>query len=102
MMIKHVILWKIKSEYDDAKKEEAKEAIKKGLEGLKYKVPGLIDIKVNIDGLDKSSCDLMLDSSFVDWESYLGYCTHPAHVAVATGTVRPNVEQRMCLNYEEH
>lgn len=100
-MIKHIILWKLKSEYDDIRKEEIKAEIKEGLEGLKDKVPGIVDIRVNIDSLSKSTCDLMLDSSFTDWDSYLAYCTHPAHVAVANGCVRPNVEQRMCLNYEE-
>lgn len=99
-MIKHVILWKLKSEYDDNKKKEVKAAIKAGLEGLKDKVPGVVEIKVYTEDLDKSSCDLMLDSTFTDWDSYLVYCTHPAHVEVASGTVRPNVEQRMCLNYE--
>ena len=100
-MIKHIILWKLKAELDDNEKADIKAKIKEGLEGLKGQIPGIVDIKVNIDALEKSTCDLMLDSSFTDWDSYIAYCTHPAHVAVANGCVRPNVEERMCLNYDE-
>ncbi|MBQ3905641.1 MAG: Dabb family protein, partial [Lachnospiraceae bacterium] len=40
-MVKHVILWVLKDEFDAAKKAEIKQGIKEGLEGLKGKIPGL-------------------------------------------------------------
>ena len=50
-MVKHVILWKLKEELTAEEKENVKAGIKAGLEGLAGKVPGLVDVKVNINGL---------------------------------------------------
>ena len=99
-MVKHVILWKLKEEYSGTQISEIKAGIKEGLEGLKGKIPGLIEIKVNTEPLTSSNCDLMLDSTFEDEESLKGYATHPAHVAVADGKVRPFTASRTCMDYE--
>lgn len=98
-MVKHVILWTLKNEYSDEQKKEIKKDIKAGLEGLKGKIPGLVDIQVNIDGLASSNADLMLDSTFEDEASLKGYAVHPEHVAVADGKVRPYTAIRSCLDY---
>lgn len=98
-MVKHVILWTLKEEYSDEQKKEIKKDIKAGLEGLKGKIPGLVDIRVNIDGLASSNADLMLDSTFEDEASLKGYAVHPEHVAVADGKVRPYTAIRSCLDY---
>ncbi len=101
-MVKHIILWKLRSDLSEAEKREAAVAIKRGLEGLKGQVPGLLDIHVQIDGrLETSNADIMLDSTLDSFESLRGYAVHPAHVAVANGVVRPNTELRTCLDYEE-
>ena len=100
-MVKHIILWKLKDEFDEQQKEEIKRGIKEGLEGLLGKVPGLIDIKVNIDGrLASSNADLMLDSTLESEEALKGYSKHPAHVVVADSKVRPYTSVRSCLDYE--
>ena len=99
-MVKHVILWTLKDEFSDAQKADIKKGIKEGLEGLKGQIPGMIDIKVNINPLASSNCDLMLDSSFEDEASLKGYAVHPAHVAVADGKVRPYTASRVCMDYE--
>ena len=100
-MVKHIILWKLRSDMDEAQKRGAALAIKQGLEGLKGLVPGLIDIRVQIDGrLETSNADIMLDSTLDSFESLKGYAVHPAHLAVANGVVRPNTELRTCLDYE--
>ena len=88
-MVKHIILWQLKDELTEDEKINIKADIKAGLEGLAGKIPGLIDIKVQTEGLASSNADLMLDSSFEDEESLKGYAIHPAHVAVADGNVRP-------------
>ena len=44
-MVKHVILWQLKDEISDEQKKKVKADIKEGLEGLKGKIPGLMDIK---------------------------------------------------------
>lgn len=99
-MIKHIILWKLKEEYSDNEKDRIKSEIKDGLESLKGKISGLIDIKVNIKGLDSSNADLMLDSTFEDERSLKGYSINPAHVAVADSKVRPHMAMRNCFDYE--
>lgn len=60
-MVRHVILWQLKDELSQDEKESVKKEIKSGLEGLKGKVPGIIEIHVHTEGLASSNADLMLD-----------------------------------------
>ena len=98
-MVKHIILWQLKEELAD--KAEVKAGIKAGLESLKGRIPGLIDIRVRTEALASSNADVMLDSTFADAESLKGYSTHPEHVKVADGKVRPFTRTRLCLDFEE-
>jgi len=98
-MVKHIILWQLKDELAD--KAEIKAGIKSGLESLKGRIPGLIDIRVRIEGLASSNADVMLDSSFADAASLKGYATHPEHVKVADAKVRPFTKTRLCLDFED-
>lgn len=99
-MVKHIILWQLKDEFSVEEKETIKAGIKEGLEGLQGKIPGLVDIKVQITGLPSSNADLMLDSTFENEEALKGYANHPEHVAVADGKVRPFTKTRVCLDFE--
>ncbi|MBO5618435.1 MAG: Dabb family protein [Paludibacteraceae bacterium] len=100
-MVKHIILWRLRAELSAEDKRAKALAIKQGLESLKGRVPGLVDIHVQIDGrLDSSNADIMLDSTLESPEALRGYAVHPAHVAVADGVVRPNTELRTCIDYE--
>ena len=101
-MVKHIILWTLNPELSDEQKEEVKKGIKVGLESLKGVVPGLIDVKVNVDGrLASSNCDVMLDSTLESEEALKAYAVHPAHVEIANTKVRPYTVQRTCLDFEE-
>ena len=100
-MVKHIILWRLKEDLTAEEKETVKQSIKAGLEGLAGRIPGLKDIRVNVDGrLDSSNADVMLDSTFCDEAALKAYAVHPEHVAVADGKVRPYTCQRVCLDYE--
>jgi hypothetical protein len=100
-MVKHVILWTLNPELSEDEKKAVKAGIKAGLEGLVGKVPGLIDVKVNVDGrLESSNADVMLDSTLESEAALKAYATHPAHVAVADNKVRPYTVQRSCLDFE--
>ena len=99
-MVKHVILWTLKEGYSDAEVAEIKAGIKEGLEGLQGQIPGLLEIHVVTEGLASSNADLMLDSSFESEDALKTYATHPKHVAVADGKVRPYTASRTCLDYE--
>ena len=99
-MVKHIILWTLK-DMPDEEKHKVKQGIKAGLEGLKGKIPGLVEIKVVVDGrLASSNADLMLDSTFESADALKTYSKHPDHVAVADGKVRPYTASRTCLDFE--
>ena len=97
-MVKHIILWQLKEDLAD--KPGVKAGIKAGLEGLKGRIPGLIDIHVVTAGLASSNADVMLDSTFADEASLKGYAVHPEHVKVADAKVRPFTRTRLCLDFE--
>lgn len=97
-MVKHIILWTLK-DMPDEEKETVKQGIKRELEGLQGKIPGLLDIHVQIDGLASSNTDVMLDSAFADEEALKNYAVHPQHVAVADGFVRPYTQTRSCFDF---
>ena len=100
-MVKHIILWRLREDLTAEEKENVKKDIKAGLEGLAGRIPGLLDIRVNIDGrLETSNADVMLDSTFTDESALRAYAVHPEHVAVADGKVRPYTCLRTCLDYE--
>ncbi len=99
-MVKHIILWQLKDEIQGERRENVKQGIKAGLEGLSGQIPGLIDIKVQTECLASSNVDVMLDSTFVDEDSLKTYATHPAHVNVADNQVRPYTKTRACMDFE--
>jgi hypothetical protein len=100
-MVKHIILWTLNPALTEEEKNKVKADIKAGLEGLVGKVPGLLDVKVHVDGrLSSSNADVMLDSTLESAEALKAYATHPEHLAVANGKVRPYTVQRSCLDFE--
>ena len=98
-MVKHVILWTLK-ELSEEERKSVIAGIKKGLENLKGRIPGLLAIKVVTNGLPGSTADVMLDSSFESYEALKAYSIHPEHVAVADEKVRPFTAVRSCLDFE--
>ena len=97
--VKHIILWKLRDDISDSDIAGIKSDIKKSLEGLKGKIPGLLEIDVVIDKLPSSNMDIMLDSLFESEEALKVYATHPEHVAVANEKVRPYTMSRNCIDY---
>ena len=95
-MVKHIILWKLK---EDANNFNVKQGIKNGLEGLMGKIDGLLEIKVEINGLQSSNADVMLYSVFENEKALKEYAVHPEHVYVADTFVRPFTEVRMCMDF---
>lgn len=97
-MVKHIILWKLKDEHNN---DSVKNGIKSGLEGLLGVIPGLTEIKVQTESLGSSTASVMLYSVFESPEALKNYSKNPAHVEVANTRVRPFVETRLCLDFEE-
>ncbi len=94
-MIKHVVMWKFKTEVTDADKLE----MKRQLESLKGVVPMLVDIEV---GLNFSDCppakDMVLYTVFQTLEDLRAYAAHPAHVKVVE-FVKPLVSERAVVDF---
>ena len=99
-MVKHIIIWTLKPEFSADEKRSAAEKIKSGLEGLSGKIPGMTEVKVNIDLLPSSTGDVMLDTTFTDENALKAYQTNPHPVAVAT-YVRSVVSERNCVDFEQ-
>lgn len=95
-MVKHVILWILKEEHNTP---AVKMKMKTALEGLAGQIPGLLDIRVVVDGLPTSNADVMLDSTFVDEAALAAYAVHPLHMEAADTCVRPFAATRSCLDF---
>lgn len=96
-MVKHIILWKLKEEYNN---EDVKKNIKESLEALYGKIDGIVYIRVQTQALSSSNCDVMLDSAFENVDALKAYATHPEHVYAADTFVRPYTESRTCIDFE--
>ncbi len=95
-MVKHIILWTLKDEFNN---DQVKKEMKESLEALKGVVPGLLEIEVQIEKLPSSNVDVMLYSVLENEEALKGYAVHPAHVEVADTKVRPFTSTRSCIDF---
>lgn len=100
-MVKHIILWKLHDTISAAEKLAIRANAKAALEGLVGQIDGLLDLRLEIDGLPSSNADMLLVATLDSVESLQGYQKSPAHNAVADRYVRPYTAQRLCLDYEE-
>ena len=80
-MIKHIILWNFQ---EGKGSEEDKLKIKNGLESLKNKIPGIVEIEVITKPIAGSNAEIMLNSTFESIEALNNYQVHEEHVKVAT------------------
>ncbi len=82
-MVKHIVMWRLHDEVDGVPKNEAAVTIKKALEDLQGKIPGLFHIEVGLDfsGIDQAA-DIVLYSELESRKALEGYQLHPLHQAV--------------------
>ncbi len=97
-MVKHIILWTLKDEWNTP---SIKKDMKASLEGLVGVVPGLLKMKIEIAPLPSSNADVMLYSEFSSEAALKGYAVHPAHVTVADTKVRPFTKTRSVMDFKE-
>jgi hypothetical protein len=99
-MVKHIVLWKLKESWQGRPMQENALEIKKRLEALNGRIPGMIRLEVGIDTSRMDcSADVALYSEFVDQVALDGYQKHPEHVAAAA-FVREARELRLVVDYE--
>ena len=99
-MIKHIVMWKLKTEAEGNDKETNAKLMKQKLEAIANLVPGMLKLEVGFDlGLDASGYDVILYSEFENEAALAAYQQHPEHKAVFPfiGAVR---EERVAVDYE--
>ncbi|MBQ6825084.1 MAG: Dabb family protein [Clostridia bacterium] len=97
-MVKHIILWNLKKEFNT---DEIKNDMKQALEGLVGKIEGLLTLNVEINPFSTSNTDVMLYSEFENEQALKNYAVHPKHVEVADTKVRPYTKVRTVFDFEQ-
>ncbi len=77
-MIKHVVMWKLKSEALNNSKEENAKLICEKLTALYGIIPEIVDIEVGINE-NGGDFDVILISQFKSFEDLKTYDIHPEH-----------------------
>jgi hypothetical protein len=96
-MLKHVVVWKIK---DPARRTEHAAVVKRALESVRGRIPGLLAIEAGLDiGADAGAADVALYAEFADRAALAAYQSHPLHVDVKA-LVGPLVTGRVAADRE--
>lgn len=96
--LKHLVMWKLKTELTAGEKKAAAAEIKSRLESLNGQIPGLISLTVHSLLPGTSNGDLLLDSTFTGEAELDAYQKNPKHLDAA-GYVRSVTESRTCADY---
>jgi Stress responsive A/B Barrel Domain len=98
-MIRHIVMWKVEGAGPDDRSRTAAE-IREALERLPSVVPGIRSFEVGVNELagDQAS-DVVLVSTFDDWDGLKAYGVDPAHVEVAE-MIRQLTTERLSADYE--
>jgi quinol monooxygenase YgiN len=90
-MVKHIVFWRLKENAEGGTRAENAARMKRDLEALRGRIPGLLELEVGLD-VERSPAayDVALYSTFVDQAALDAYQKHPEHQAVAAfiGKVR--------------
>ncbi|MFZ1976995.1 MAG: Dabb family protein [Bacteroidota bacterium] len=99
-MIKHIVVWKLKDFAEGNSKEVNAREVKKLLEGLNGKIPGLHKIEVGLNFThEPGAADVVLYSEFDSKEALDAYQIHPDHVALK-GFISEVRSVRILADYE--
>lgn len=93
-MVCHIVMWNLKEENKEANALE----IKRALEALNGRIPGLIKLTVN-RGYNEKGFDLCLYSEFETRQDVLDYRDHPLHKACQQ-IVHAAMCERVVCDYE--
>lgn len=98
-MIKHIVLWHLNGETAERRQVQAQE-IKRVLEALNGRVPGLKHLEVGIDFAGgPQSAHVALTSELESRAALAAYQQHPQHVA-AKRIVAAAAKDRVAVDYE--
>jgi len=98
-MIKHVVLFKLKTFETEAVKREKEQEIKEALLALTEKIEVLRSIEVGINANPDEEFNIALTTTFDNFDDLETYAKHPDHQAVIP-LIREVLESRACSDYE--
>lgn len=99
-MIKHIVLWKLKSFAEGAGKEQNAAILKRDLEALKKKIPQISSLEVGVNFIASDAAyDVALYSEFSNEQDLNTYQKHPEHLKVADFVARVR-ESRVVVDYK--
>ena len=99
-MIRHIVLFKLKTFEDPSEKAATMQQIKSSLEALKGKIAELNAIRVDFNVNPAESWDIVLTTEHDSLENLSKYASHPDHVAVSKNVIGPVKADRACVDYE--
>lgn len=99
-MVKHVVMWRLKEFAEGADKVTNARRIKRELEALRGRIPGLLSLEVGID-VERSSAafDVVLLCELENPGALAAYQAHPLHARVAELIGKVRLE-RAVVDYE--
>lgn len=97
-MIRHIVMWNIKDEFNEQQKDEACKKMTEGFLPLKSSVPNVLDLQVETNVMESSNRDYMLIVDFPDEEALKAYQVHPEHKKAAE-YVKSVTKDRVCFDY---
>lgn len=99
-MVKHIVMWKLKDEFEGRTKNELALELQKQLMALKGNISALKSIEVGINSINpEANSDVVLDTTFDNFDDLSTYATHPDHVKVG-GFVKNIAIERRCVDFE--
>jgi hypothetical protein len=98
-MVKHIVMWSFKDELSPEERQTAALKIKQGLEGLAGLVPGLLELNVQIELMQGSTAELLLDTLLTDAAALEAYQAHPEHLKIKD-IVKAVTKQRLAADYQ--
>ena len=98
-MVRHIVLWRLKESANGQGKAENAAEIKRRLEDLNGRIPGLIKLEVGFDfSRTADSSDIVLYSEFESRAALAAYQVHPLHEAVKP-IVMAACDERRLVDY---
>jgi hypothetical protein len=95
-MVRHIVLWRLKESANSHGKAENAAEIKRRLEELNGKIPGMIKLEVGFDfSRTADSSDIVLYSEFESRAALDAYQVHPLHEAVKPIVMVARDERRL-------
>jgi hypothetical protein len=99
-VIRHVVMWRLKSRPARGAHFEAAGRIEQSLAALRTSVPGLLRAWIGLNQADSADAsDLVLCCEFRNWEALHGYESHPLH-AEFRAIIGPLRAERRVVDFE--